>query len=141
MNLPDLTISTPSLLFPALSLLMLAFTNRFLGLASVVRALHATWRTSGDPLLVAQIKSLRRRLGIIKKTQALGIGSMLLCTLSMTCLFFGEHLAGQITFILSLAAMSASLVLSLIEIQLSGTALDLLLQDLVSRPGQDETPG
>lgn len=136
MPFPDLPLSTPSLLFPAISLLMLAHTNRFLGLASVVRALHATWRTSGDPLLVAQIESLRKRIGIIKKMQALGISSILLCILSMAFIFLGYQAGGQAAFALSLATMTASLVLSLWEIQLSGSALDLLLHDIGVRPGK-----
>ena len=134
MHLPELTISTPSLLFPAISLLLLAYTNRFLGLAAVVRTLHATWRTSGDPLLVEQIENLRRRIGIIKRMQAMGILSILLCTLSMASLFFGFELGGQLTFAISLLTMTFSLVLSLREIQMSGTALDLLLRDIGTRP-------
>ena len=133
MPLPELPISTPSLLFPAISLLLLAYTNRFLGLASVVRALHATWRSSGDPILVAQIESLRKRIRIIKKMQAFGILSILLCTFSMACLFFGFQAGGQITFGCSLLTMITSLCLSLWEIQMSGTALDLLLHDIGSR--------
>ncbi len=130
MNLPDLPLSTPSLLFPAISLLMLAYTNRFLGLASVVRSLHATWRTSGDPVLAAQIDNLRRRIGIIKRMQTLGVLSMMACTISMALLFFGNQIGGQIAFAFSLVVMIASLALSLWEIQMSGTALDLQLRDV-----------
>jgi hypothetical protein len=131
MRLPDLPLSTPSLLFPAISLLMLAYTNRFLGLASVVRALHATWRSSGDPVLVAQITNLRTRIRIIKRMQTLGVLSMMLCTASMALLFFGWQIPGQVTFGLSLATMLGSLGLSLWEIQMSGTALDLQLRDSI----------
>ena len=98
MTLPDLPLSTPALLFPAISLLMLAYTNRFLGLASVVRSLHATWRTSGEPLLVAQIASLRCRIGIIKQMQTLGVLSLMCCTVSMALLFYGCQPSGQATF-------------------------------------------
>ncbi len=129
MRLPDLPLSTPSLLFPAISLLMLAYTNRFLGLASVVRALHATWRSSGDPVLVAQITNLRTRIRIIKRMQTLGVLSMMLCTASMALLFFGLQIPEQVAFGLSLATMLGSLGLSLWEIQMSGTALDLQLRD------------
>lgn len=129
MTLPDLPLTTPSLLFPAISLLMLAYTNRFLGLASVVRALHATWRSSGDPVLVAQIANLRKRIRIIKCMQTLGVLSMMLCTASMALLFFGLQVAGQITFGISLLTMLGSLALSLWEIQMSGMALDLQLKD------------
>lgn len=129
MTLPDLPLTTPSLLFPAISLLMLAYTNRFLGLASVVRALHATWRSSGDPVLVAQIANLRKRIRIIKRMQTLGVVSLMLCTASMALLFFGLQVAGQITFGISLLTMLGSLALSLWEIQMSGMALDLQLKD------------
>ena len=129
MTLPDLPLTTPSLLFPAISLLMLAYTNRFLGLASVVRALHATWRSSGDPMLVAQIANLRKRIRIIKRMQTLGVLSLMLCTASMALLFFGLQVAGQITFGISLLTMLGSLALSLWEIQMSGMALDLQLKD------------
>ena len=129
MTLPDLPLTTPSLLFPAISLLMLAYTNRFLGLASVVRALHATWRSSGDPTLVAQIANLRKRIRIIKRMQTLGVLSLMLCTASMALLFFGLQVAGQITFGISLLTMLGSLALSLWEIQMSGMALDLQLND------------
>lgn len=132
MKLPDLPLSTPSLLFPAISLLMLAYTNRFLGLAHVVRTLHATWRTSGDPVLVQQIDNLRRRIGIIKRMQTLGVLSMMACTISMALLFFGNQMGGQIAFAFSLMVMIASLGLSLWEIQMSGTALDLQLRDVES---------
>lgn len=132
MKLPDLPLSTPSLLFPAISLLMLAYTNRFLALANVVRTLHATWRTSRDPTLADQIDNLRRRIGIIKRMQAMGVLSLMACTISMALLFFENQPAGQIMFALSLVMMIASLVLSLWEIQMSGTALDLQLRDMES---------
>ena len=130
MTLPTLPLSTPSLLFPAISLLMLAHTNRFLGLASVVRSLHANWRTTGEPMLVEQIASLRQRLCIIKHMQTLGVLSLILCIVSMGCLFFGHQPGGQVTFALSLLLMLASLVLTLVEIQKSGIALDLHLRDV-----------
>ena len=130
MTFPNLPLSTPSLLFPAISLLMLAHTNRFLGLASVVRSLHANWRSTGEPMLVDQIASLRQRLQIIQKMQALGVLSLISCIVSMGFLFFDVQLGGQITFGLSLLLMLASLVLTLREIQKSSIALDLHLRDV-----------
>ena len=129
----SLPLSTPSLLFPAISLLMLAYTNRFLGLASVVRKLHETWRTTQEPMLLAQIQSLRRRIQIIKHMQTMGVLSLMTCILSMSLLCFDWQLAGQITFGLSLVFMFASLALALQEIQMSGGALDLLLKDVKCR--------
>ena len=133
MSLPDLPLSTPSLLFPAISLLMLAYTNRFLGLASVVRALHANWQSTQEPLLLAQIQNLRRRIQIIKHMQSLGVLSLMLCVVSMTCLFFGHQGAGQAAFGVSLVLMLGSLTLCLVEIQMSGRALDLQLRDVKCR--------
>ena len=135
MSLPSTTLplSTPSLLFPAISLLMLAYTNRFLGLASVVRALHANWKATGEPMLLAQIRTLRRRIRVIQHTQTLGGLSLMTCIVSMTLLFFDLQGFGQIAFGTSLALMFASLGLSLREIHMSSQALDLLLRDVECR--------
>jgi len=131
----SLPLSTPSLLFPAISLLMLAYTNRFLGLASVVRKLHEDWRGTQEPLLLQQIQSLRRRIQIIKHMQTMGVLSLMTCIISMSVLCFAWQLLGQITFGLSLAFMFASVTLALQEIQMSGGALDLLLKDVKCREG------
>ena len=88
-----LQLSTPSL-YPALSLLMLAYTNRFLGLASVVRALHGHWQQTREPLLPEQIHSLRRRIRIIKNMQTAGVISLILCIVSMTFVFYDMQTAG-----------------------------------------------
>jgi Protein of unknown function (DUF2721) len=132
-TLPELPLTTPSLLFPAISLLMLAYTNRFLGLASVVRGLHANWRTTQEPLLLDQIRNLRKRIQIIKNMQTLGVLSLMFCVVSMTLLFFNRQAGGQLTFGVSLILMLGSLTLSLIEIQMSGKALDLQLKDVKCR--------
>ncbi|MBL9133346.1 MAG: DUF2721 domain-containing protein, partial [Verrucomicrobiaceae bacterium] len=123
----------PSLLFPAISLLLLAYTNRFLGLANVVRGLHANWQATQEPILLAQIHNLRKRIQIIKHMQTWGVLSILFCVVSMALLFFGRQTGGQITFGLSLLLMLGSLTLSLVEIQMSGKALDLQLQDVKCR--------
>lgn len=128
-----LPLSTPSLLFPAISLLMLAYTNRFLGLASVVRKLHENWRSTHEPLLLAQISSLRHRIQLIKRMQTMGVLSMMMCIVSMSVLCFDLQLPGQVTFGLSLAFMFTSLALALQEIQMSSGALDLLLKDVKCR--------
>ena len=112
---------------------MLAYTNRFLGLAAVVRGLHANWQTTQEPLLLAQIRSLRQRIQIIKHMQTMGVLSLMFCVASMTLLFFGQQMGGQLMFGMSLILMLISLALSLVEIQMSGTALDLQLRDVKCR--------
>ena len=75
----EITLTTPSLLFPAISLLLLAYTNRFLGLASVVRSLHATYKTAPDPIYVPQIENIRKRIKLIRDMQFLGAASASCC--------------------------------------------------------------
>lgn len=128
----ELTISTPALLFPTVSLLMLAYTNRFLGLAAIIRKLHADWKVSPDPIFLDQIQNLRRRLRLIRDMQTMGILALLLCVVCMILLLMGLVVAAKWVFGASLALMTASLGLSLVEIQLSGGALSLHLRDIES---------
>lgn len=134
MLLPDLPLATPSLLFPAISLLMLAYTNRFLALATIIRNLHAIWRESHDCLLEAQISNLRRRIHLIRNMQAAGVISLIACTLSMTFLFFDSQPGGQVCFFISLLFMIISLSLTLNEVVISCRALDVQLSDM--EPGK-----
>ncbi len=132
-----LELSTPALLFPALSLLLLAYTNRFLALASVIRSLHRAYQEKPNPIYLLEIKSLRRRIRLIRDMQTFGIVSLLLCMVSMFLLFRGFLSWGEAAFGLSLLCMLGSLLYSLFEIRLSGRALDLHLRDLES----DGVPG
>lgn len=130
MVLPDIPISTPSLLFPAISLLMLAYTNRFLALATIVRNLHASWRENRDPLLEAQISNLRQRIVLIRNMQAAGVLSLMACTISTVFLFFNHQPCGQAFFGVSLVCMLLSLTLTFREVMISGKALDVQLSDM-----------
>ena len=127
----DISITTPALLFPAISLLMLAYTNRFLALASLIRNLHAKYKdhTNKEGVL-KQIRNLRLRLRLIRLMQFFGILSLILCVLSMFFVF--EQLSGwaNFLFVSSLVAMLISLFLSLSEIQISTKALEIELSDM-----------
>jgi len=123
-----LEISTPALLFPAVSLLFLSYTNRFLHLASLVRTLHRDWIELKDEALRAQIVNLRRRLKLIRWMQLLGAVSLLLCVLSMVEIFFEMDTVGIISFIAALLLMAASLAFLIAEIWCSGGALQILLK-------------
>lgn len=133
----EITITTPSLLFPAISLLMLAYTNRFLALAAVIRHLDASYRTHHDSKHLTEIGKLRWRLLRIRDMQFCGVLSLLLCTLCMFLLFQGWLIAGKWVFGASLLAMILSLLISLVEIQRSADALDIHLSDLQERNEQD----
>lgn len=133
----EISLTTPALLFPAISLLMLAYTNRFLALAAVARSLEASYRSHGEQKHLTEIQKLRRRIHLIRDMQFFGVLSLLLCTLCMFLLFLGWISVGQWVFALSLLSMITSLIYSLIEIQRSVDALEVHLADLDPVP---ETP-
>lgn len=126
----DFTLSTPALLFPTVSLLMLAYTNRFLTLATIIRGLHDRYKNDRDDNLLGQIANLRYRVYLIRNMQIFGVLSLLFCVISMFALFAGWVLGGQWAFGIALILMIVSMLISLRELQISVGALDLLLVEL-----------
>lgn len=126
----EITVGTPALLFPAVSLLFLSYTNRFLALSSLVRRLHKEWQEDGhDPILSQQIKNLSRRLTIIRWMQMSGALSLLFSVLSMIALFFDFQLCGQFAFATALVVMLISLSALIVESAVSGGALRIMLDE------------
>lgn len=126
-----LTYNAPGLLFPAISLLMLAYTNRFLALASLARHLVERDGADADPSVKYQIHNLRVRVQLIRHAQALGVLSLTLCTVCLFLLFVAKYLLAQLAFGLALVFMVASLGFLLREIYLSARALDKALAKIV----------
>ncbi len=126
----DISLTTPALLFPAVTLLMLAYTNRFTTLATIIRNLHAKYQNEHDDNLLAQIANLRYRVYLIRNMQIYGVLSLLLCVVSMFALFFGWTSGGQWSFAIALIMMIISMIISLRELMISVGALDLLLSEL-----------
>jgi len=126
----DLAITTPALLFPAISLLLLAYTNRFLVTAQLIRGLSANARDGKVPKASKQIKNLKKRVDLIKLMQILGVASLLLCTLSMFLLFIEYSLLGNIIFGISLVLMCASLLVAIKEIAISTNAIEMELEGI-----------
>lgn len=126
----ELTLTTPALLFPAISLLLLAYTNRFLSLAALMRELYAAHQTRPDPKLKGQLANLHYRIVIIRNMQVCGVSSFFLCVLCMFLVFAGQPTLGKWIFGGSLVLLLVSLALSLREIQVSIGALTLQLEDL-----------
>ena len=120
----NLEITTPAVLFPSVSLLLLAYTNRFLALASIVRQMDVC---TTDEYQMNQIKNLQKRMRYIKKMQYFGVASLLLCVVSMFFLFFQVDLLGMFFFVISLILMIISLAFSLLEIKISLEALEIHL--------------
>ena len=125
-----MTLATPALLFSAISLLMLAYTNRFLALAALVRRLHTLYKEKPDEVLFGQIRNLRTRLDLIRWMQIAGITSLLLCVVSMLLIYVGWTGGGGVVFGIALLLMIVSLGLSIWEIQISVNALNLHLSDV-----------
>jgi Protein of unknown function (DUF2721) len=127
----ELTFNTPALLFPAISLIMLAYTNRFLALSNRIRSLHDKYENHPQKHIIhGQIKNLRYRLKLIKNMQALGVLSFLLALFSMYFIYISYQVIAHAIFAISLISFASSLFLSLIEIQLSTKALELELSDM-----------
>lgn len=129
-------LTTPALLFPAISLLMLAYTNRFLTLAQVIRQLHAG-ASPGADVVQRQLPGLRRRITLIQYMQGFGVLAFLLCALSMLALFLSQTSAGQWLFGISIITLSISLLLSLVEVLISTNALSIVVEDLQTRGGSE----
>ena len=127
----EISITTPALLFPAISLLLLAYTNRFLAIANLVRRLFDEYiHVKNKKNLLMQIRSLRNRLNYIRFMQGSGVFSFLLCVACMYCIYKSwDDLAGLL-FATSLISLLISLVFSLVEIFQSTKALGVLLSEV-----------
>lgn len=121
----EITPTTPGLLFPAISLLLLAYTNRFVTLTGVIRQLGERSKQESNDLVLLQVENLRLRLKVIQWMQALGVLSFLFCTLSMFALFLSAVFTGQVLFGASLLLLSLSLLCSLYEVRISTRAIKL----------------
>jgi hypothetical protein len=128
----QLTLTIPALLFPAVSLTMLAYNARYLAIAALIRQLHKQFDATQDSPLKRQIESLGKRLNIIKNMQATAIGSFLLSAVSMFLIYVEMTVWANIIFGISLILLMISLVLSLIEVQLSTKALEIQLKNMES---------
>lgn len=128
----ELTLTTPALLFSAISLIMLAYTNRFLAYAAVIRNLHDKYLEKMDESLIEQIRNLKLRLNLTRYMQILGITSLLLCVLTMFLIYIDQHIIAIWIFGIALVLLILSLALLIKEIQISAKALKLHLSDIES---------
>jgi len=126
----QLTLTTPALLFSAVSLITLAYTNRFLAYAQVVRTLHTTFKENPNKVLLGQIQNLRKRLHLTQMMQVLGISSLLLCVICMFLIYVHFMVWAEVLFGIALVLLILSLAISIREIQISVKALDLHLSDM-----------
>ena len=127
----ELSVNIPALLFPAISLIMLAYTNRFLALSNRVRMLHDKYQQQEQRLVIfGQIKNLKYRIKLIQNMQSYGVATLLLSIVCMFFIFIDYQSIAKIVFGISLLTFSISIFLSLIEIRLSTRAIELELSDM-----------
>ena len=126
----EMTLSTPALLFPAVSLLLLAYTNRFMATANLIRRLKERYIEERDTALIQQIHNLRRRIYLIRNMQMLGVFALFLCVLSMFMIYANILWMAHLMFGISLGSLTLSMAISLREIQLSIHALNIDLKEI-----------
>jgi hypothetical protein len=126
----QLTLSIPALLFPAISLSMLAYNARYLAIAALIRQLHKQYQEKASRGLGMQVRQLERRLQIIKNMQAVAILSFLFSAITMFLIYIEQEFWANLIFGISLFALMISLVLSFIEVQLSTNSLKIQLSDM-----------
>jgi len=129
----ELTLSIPALLFPAISLTMLAYNARYLAIAALIRQLHQKFQETELESIRLQVEKLSKRLTIIKNMQATAISSFLLAVISMALIYVEIPFWANLVFGISLLVLMVSLLLSLLEVQLSTKALSIQLKDMADR--------
>jgi Protein of unknown function (DUF2721) len=133
----QLSINTPALLFPAITLLMLAYTNRFLTLGTLVRKLHEEYgKGKNQKSILLQIRNIRSRINLIRYMQGFGVCSFLCCVICMLLIFRNYADAAYMVFAASLLFLILSILLSLLEINMSTRAIELELSDMEELIGQ-----
>lgn len=130
LSMEELTLTTPALLFSAVSLILLAYTNRFLSYAQLVRTLKDQHLQNPSKITMGQIVNLRRRLNLTRMMQILGVSSLFFCVVTMFLLYVGLELLSAWVFGVALLLLIGSLGVSIWEIQISVRALDLHLRDM-----------
>jgi hypothetical protein len=126
----QLSLTTPTLLFSAISLIMLAYTNRFLAYSAIIRNLRDTYLESKNDALLTQIINLRLRLNLTRWMQIFGISSLLFCVVTMFLIYIYQPILAIYIFGFALVLLIISLVLLIKEIQISTDALNVHLKDI-----------
>jgi hypothetical protein len=126
----EFSLTTPAVLFPAISLLLLAYTSRFLAISSLIRDLKEKFTENKEERIIGQIRNLRRRIFLIRNMQFMGVSSLLLCVISMYFIFENRPITAKNIFGVGLLFLIGSLLISLREIHLSVVALNLEMKDI-----------
>lgn len=127
----DIAVTTPALLFPAITILFLAYSNRFLTIATRIREKHADFNKTHSPIAEKQIISFRRRLRYIVAMEMFAVLGIISCIVSTALIFFGRQYDGNLAFVVSMIFIILSLLASIIELFFSTRALNIELEDMI----------
>ena len=131
----DLSLTTPALLFPTISLLLLAYTNRYIAISNRIRLLHTSYKTDKSSGILQQIKILKKRILLIRNMQQFGIGGMFAAAFTMFLIYYGFGEWAHIVFGMSLVSILISISLCSVEIYLSNKALMIQISDIEEELG------
>ena len=135
----EFSLTTPAVLFPAISLLMLAYTNRFLAVSNLIRSLKDKYEEHGNENNIVQIRNLKRRILLIRNMQMMGALSLFLCILSMFFIFENKAIMAKYIFSGGMIALILSIMLSMREIHLSVIALNVEMSDIEEQLKEKKT--
>jgi len=124
-------IQTPAIVFPAISMLLVAYTSRFMVISQRIRSLHEKYATTSTEQTLQQLANFRQRLSLIKWMQCFGVLAFISVTLSILMILLGflpKYV--EIAFGLSLTFLVTSLGLALHEIMISTRAIEIELQGI-----------
>ena len=126
----DIAITTPALLFPAITILFLAYSNRFLTIATRIREKHADFNKTQNPVARKQIISFRQRIRYIVAMELFAVLGIISCTVAIGFIFYGLQWQGNLSFATSILSITLSLIASIIELIFSTRALNIELEDM-----------
>ncbi len=126
----NITITTPALLFPAISVLFLAYSNRYLAIAKRIRELHDLFLRTKNNYAMKQVDSLRKRVRLIIIMQLFAVTGIICSILTMGLIFFGHNLLAKYAFLVSMILIVFSLLISMWELLISTQALNIELQNM-----------
>ena len=126
----ELTLITPTFLFSAVSLILLAYTNRFLAYTSLVRNLKVKYVENKSSVTKAEIENLKKRLKLTRLMQLYGVASLLLCVATMFLIYIGSQTVSVVIFAVALLFLITSLALSVWEINISSKSIQIHLSDM-----------
>lgn len=131
----ELTLTTPSIMFSAISLILLAYTNRFLAYAQLVRNLKAEFDKEQTQITELQLANITKRLYLTRSMQIFGVTSLFFCVACTLFIYIDMQIIAAVTFGISLLLLMTSLAISVKEILISVKALEYHLDDMKKKKG------